>query len=209
MYIKKDRKTLTFPEFRELLPFGGKLNQDNRWLKLASVIPWEELEDEYAKNFSDIGRPALDGRLITGAICIKHKKKISDEEVQEEIQENPYLQAFCGLDSFNTKSLFDRSSLSKLRKRLGEEYFKKMEKAILKILRRNKLINIWGVMVDATVFPSAIRFPTDIWLLNEVRMWLEKNIKAACKMLGIEKRTVRTYPRRAKKEYLNFAKKKR
>ena len=209
MYIKKDRKTLVFPQFNELFPFGGILNQDNRWLKLAALIPWDEIEDEYAKHFSDIGRPALDGRLVTGALCIKHKKKISDEEVQEEIQESPYLQAFCGLDNFTTDALFNRSSLSKLRKRLGEEYFKKLEKGVLKILRKHHLINIWGVMVDATVFPSSIRFPTDIWLLNEVRMWLEKHIKAACKSLGIEKKTVRTYPRRAKKDYLNFAKKKR
>jgi len=209
MYRKKDRKTLPFPEFKELMPFGGVLNQDNRWLKLGALVPWDELEDEYAKYFSDIGRPAKDARLIIGAMLVKYKKKASDEEVRDDIQENPYLQAFCGLTSFNTKTLFDRSSLSKIRSRLGEEYFKKMEKAILKILKKHKLINWRGVMVDATVFPSAIRFPTDIWLLNEVRMWLEKHIKEACRKLDIAKKTIRTYPRRAKIDYLNFVKKKR
>lgn len=96
------------------MPFGGVLNQDNRWLKLAEIIPWDELEDEYAKYFSDIGRPAKDARLILGALCIRHKEKLSDEAVAVHIQENPYMQAFCGLVSFNTKTLFDRSSLSKI-----------------------------------------------------------------------------------------------
>jgi len=110
----------------------------------------------------------------------KIKEKLSDEAAVEHIQENPYMQAFCGFDSFNTKTLFDRSSLSKIKKRLGEEYFKKMGKAILKILKKHKLINCRGVIVDVTVFPSAIRCPTNSWPLNEVRMWLEKDIKAAC-----------------------------
>ncbi len=209
MYRKKDRKTKPFPGFKELMPFGGVLNEDNRWLKLEALVPWDELEDEYAKYFSNIGRPAKDARLIIGAMLVKYKKKASDAEIRDDIQENPYLQAFCGLTSFNTKTLFDRSSLSKIRSRLGEEYFKKMEKSILKTLKKHKLINWRGVMVDATVFPSAIRFPTDIWLLNEVRMWLEKYIKEACKKLDIAKKTIRTYPRKARKDYLNFAKKKR
>ena len=103
MYRKKDRKTIHFPEFKELLPFGGVLNEDNRLLKLGALIPWDELEDEYAKFFSENkGRPAKDARLIIGAMCIRHKEKLSDEAAAEHIQENPYMQAFCGLDSFNT-----------------------------------------------------------------------------------------------------------
>jgi len=43
-----------------LLPFEGKLKKDNRWVKLADVIPWEELEEIYGKKFSaKMGRPAL------------------------------------------------------------------------------------------------------------------------------------------------------
>ncbi|MCT0218470.1 hypothetical protein KQ304_05545 [Synechococcus sp. CS-1329] len=33
------------------LPFGGKLLDDNRWIKLAEVIPWDVLEDGYALQF--------------------------------------------------------------------------------------------------------------------------------------------------------------
>ena len=42
------------------LPFEEKLSQDNRWVIMANLIPWDEFEEEYAKNFSiDMGAPAL------------------------------------------------------------------------------------------------------------------------------------------------------
>jgi hypothetical protein len=40
----------TPPEKFEL-PFEGKLSQDNRWVIMANLIPWDEFEEEYAKNF--------------------------------------------------------------------------------------------------------------------------------------------------------------
>jgi len=36
-YKIKDRKTGNL--FSELMPFGGKLNPDNRWMKLHYIIP--------------------------------------------------------------------------------------------------------------------------------------------------------------------------
>ena len=44
MYRRKDRNQLSFEDF--FLPFGGKLSGDNRWIKLAELIPWDELEDD-------------------------------------------------------------------------------------------------------------------------------------------------------------------
>ena len=33
------------PEFEPFyLPFGGHLDSDNRWVQLAKLIPWEEVE---------------------------------------------------------------------------------------------------------------------------------------------------------------------
>ena len=80
LYRRRDKKTGWL--FKELMPFGGKLNDNNRWLKMEELIPWEELEEEYAKIFSQMGRPAKDAQLVIGAICIKHKEGLSDEEVE-------------------------------------------------------------------------------------------------------------------------------
>ncbi len=33
--------------FEDFLPFVGKLSGGNRWIKLAELIPWDELEDDY------------------------------------------------------------------------------------------------------------------------------------------------------------------
>lgn len=50
VYRPQDRTTrLLFPE---LFPFGGKLDERNRWLRIADLIPWQDLEDEYRKAFS-------------------------------------------------------------------------------------------------------------------------------------------------------------
>ena len=127
MYRRKDRETGYL--FAELFPFGGKLNGNNRWLKIADLIPWDELEDEYEKYFSErMGRPATDGRLVLGALMLRHIKDISDEEIKLQIQESPYLQAFCGFDDFQTGNLFDESSLSRVRKRIGAKFFRELEK---------------------------------------------------------------------------------
>ncbi|NEQ66810.1 MAG: IS5/IS1182 family transposase, partial [Symploca sp. SIO2D2] len=44
-------------------PLEEKLSIDNRWVIMASLIPWSEFEEEYAKNFAeDMGAPALSFR---------------------------------------------------------------------------------------------------------------------------------------------------
>jgi len=92
MYKPKDRKTQVL--FPELFPFGGSLDQRNRWLRIRELIPWQELEYENLKYFSDVGRPAKDAQLILGLLLLKHMTKLSDREIIAEVMENPYMQAF-------------------------------------------------------------------------------------------------------------------
>ena len=37
MYRKRDRDQIMLDDF--ILPFGGKLRADNRWVKLAAMMP--------------------------------------------------------------------------------------------------------------------------------------------------------------------------
>lgn len=126
MYRCKDRKTL--PLFPELFPFGSKLDESNRWLRIAEMIPREELGSEYAKHFSDVGRPATDSQLVIGLLLLKHMTGLSDEGVVEDVLENPYMQAFCGFENFVTEEILDPSTLTKMRERLGLEFFKELER---------------------------------------------------------------------------------
>jgi IS5 family transposase len=49
MYRREHRDQLSFEDF--FLPFTGKLCGDNCWTKLAELIPWDELEDDYIAQF--------------------------------------------------------------------------------------------------------------------------------------------------------------
>lgn len=203
MYRAKDRSETYL--FEELMPFGGQLAEDNRWLKIKALIPWGELESEYASYFSGRGRPALDGRLVIGLFLLKHMTVLSDENVVLELQENVYWQSFCGMEQFETVKKLHKTSLTKIRHKLGVEFTKALEDKTYRVLIEKKIIRGKGMLVDATVMPEKIRFPNDIGLLNDVREWTVGWLKDAAKETGAK---IRTYCRSARKLFLNFAKKK-
>ena len=119
MYRREHRDQLSFEDF--FLPFGGKLSGDNRWIKLADLIPWDELEDDYAAQFcKGFGAPAKPFRMALGALIIKARLGLTDEELVEQIKENPYLQFFIGLESYQYSAPFDPSMMVYFRKRLPE-----------------------------------------------------------------------------------------
>jgi IS5 family transposase len=204
VYRPKDRSTQ--PLFPELFPFGGKLDERNRWFRIAELVPWQDLEDEYRKAFSDIGRPGKDGRLVIGLLLLKHMTGLSDRELVAEILENPYMQAFCGFRSMATEEVLDASTLAKIRKKLGLGFFRYMEQKTYEVLIERRIIRKKGMLLDATVFPEAIKYPNDVGLLNDVREWLVRSIRKLGKTLGVKR--PRTYKRKARQEYLKFAKKK-
>ena len=92
----RSHKQLCLAEFD--WPFQTALDENNRWVKLSQCIPWDDLAQGYYEGLSvREGRPAKDARLVIGAVIIKHKLCLSDEEAVQQIQENPYLQYFVGL----------------------------------------------------------------------------------------------------------------
>ena len=118
-------------------PFERTMDKNNRWVKLSACIPWDELADAYYQSFNTkTGRPAKDSRLVIGAVIIKHKLKLSDEETVAQIQENPYLQYFCGLKGFSIKAPFAPSLLVEIRKRMGIDVFEQLHQAIINQLER-------------------------------------------------------------------------
>ncbi len=203
VYRPQDRTTR--PLFPELFPFGGKLDERNRWLRIANLIPWQDLEDEYRKAFSDIGRPGKDAQLVIGLLLLKHMTGLSDRELVAGILENPYMQAFCGFRSMATEEVLNASTLAKIRGRLGLSFFRHLEEKTYEVLIERRIIRKRGMLLDATVFPEAIKYPNDVGLLNDVREWLVRSIHKLGKALGVKRS--RTYKRKARQEYLKFAKK--
>lgn len=94
-------------------------NDNNRWIKKAELIPWNEIEKEYADLFKGKnGQVAKPLRLALGALLIQIEYGYSDEETALQIHENPYLQFFCGMGGYEDKSPFDPSLMVHFRKRL-------------------------------------------------------------------------------------------
>jgi IS5 family transposase len=122
-----------------------------------------------------------------------------------ELQENVYWQAFCGLEGFVGSKQLDPSSLTKIRHKLGPKYMKELEDKTYRVLIEKKIIKAKGMLVDATVAPEKIKYPNDVGLLNDVREWIVLRLKEVAKETG-EK--IRTYARKARRVYLNFAKRK-
>ena len=78
MYRKYHNGRLTIEEFH--VPFGGTLDSDNYWVIFSSLMPWEDLEETYAPQFSPTtGAPAKPVRLVFGALFIKQRLELTDE----------------------------------------------------------------------------------------------------------------------------------
>jgi hypothetical protein len=75
---------LTIEEFN--VAFGSRLDPENLWVLFFSLMPWEELEKTYApKSSPTIGAPAKPVQLTLGALFIKQRLGLTDEETVEQI----------------------------------------------------------------------------------------------------------------------------
>lgn len=119
MYRKTNQITKQLSLFDFVFPYGD-LDPDNRWVKLAKLIPWHEIENLYAEKFVNNGHPATDVRIAFGTLILKQKLNCSDVELVEQVKENPYLQFFLGANAYSQESMFGASTLVNFRQRLGE-----------------------------------------------------------------------------------------
>lgn len=224
-------KQISIEEFKT--PFYYGLDKNNRWARLAQKIPWDDFAKIYAEVMcEDFGRPALDARIVIGAMIIKYKKGLSDEDTIEEIKENPYLQYFIGYEEFSHKVPFDPSLFVTLRERLGIDAFEQLNQAFIAGVRKAEASQKkeasterkddqdskghkpkepdrqGKLILDASVAPQDIKFPTDLDLLNDSREHTERMIDTLWQP-GKGKRKPRTYRQIARKDYLNVAKRKK
>lgn len=244
-------------------PFEQKLTRENRWVKLAQNIPWDRLVKYYDDLFpSKEGRPPISGRVILGAVIIKHLGDLTDRETVAQIQENMFMQYFLGYSSFTNEEPFSDTLFVEIRQRLSIELLSKINEVIAlhciemqeaktekpqesekkkgnlpsasnsdsdhkgkasgggkeapdgttreqkeEPLAAKK--NKGKLLMDATVAPQHITFPTDLKLLNAARKKSEQLIDLLYNPLLHGSKKVRTYRQVARKCFLNSAKKKR
>ncbi|MGB8364972.1 MAG: IS5 family transposase [Rhizomicrobium sp.] len=142
-------------------------------VKLAQTIDWRFLEERFGAVYSDgPGSPPLPTRLMAGLAILKYTHDLSDEVLCERWVENPYYQYLCGEEFFQHQLVFDRSSLTRWRQRMGEEKLQALIQESLSVATRAgalKPSELSRVIVDTTVQPKNVMFPTDAKLLNRAR----------------------------------------
>ena len=155
-----------------------QINMQHPLVQLTALIDWTEIERTFAMSFtSGRGRPALPSRLVAGLLSLQHTFDASDEAVVNTWVENPYWQYFCGETYLQTELPIDPSSLTRWRKRVGEEGVETLLAASIDAARRGGVIrkaSVQQVIVDTTVMPKAIAHPTDSRLLDKSRQHLVK-----------------------------------
>ena len=223
MYKKAELALLPALDFE--LANGSKLSADNRWVKMAQIIPWSEFESEYAANFpADKGAPAKSFRMALGALIIKEKLGISARETVEQIRENPYLQYFIGQSIYSNELPFDPSLLVHFRKRISPNLINQVNERMVEKIRsitpvkqkkkdsdaKNESPNRRKLIVDATSAPADISYPTDLGLLNGARVHTEKILEILYKQIKEKNhKKPRTYRNIARRDYLAIAKQRR
>jgi len=140
---------------------------------LARKVDWAYLEKTFGEVYRDgPGQPPLPTRLMAGLIILKYTHDLSDEVLCERWVENPYYQFFCGEEFFQHELVLDRSSLSNWRKRMGEEKVKALLQESLSVAVKTDAVKpseFSDVIIDTTVQPKNVMFPTDARLLNRAR----------------------------------------
>ena len=262
MYYSEDKDQVVLAEF--LMPFAGKLDPQNRWVRLSSIMPWDKIEEIYLRTMStETGRKAIPARIAFGAIYIKESENLTDEGCVTAIRENPYMQYFLGLHEFQQEPLFDASMMVHFRKRFPVEDVAKINEYVCtgkwpeagRSVDRNaekttdqaedkddnhddqngqppkgpgsgkpvrgkanpntskkkhaRKKNRGKLIMDATVAPSDIKYPTDIDLLNQCREHLETAIDIMWAVVPHKGHKLPYSAKKARKAYLNISKSKR
>jgi len=160
------------------MPFAAGLDAGNELVRLADMIPWGEIEELCKDVFAEKGRKAYPVRVAVGAILLKEIRRVpGDRPLVELIRENPYAQYFLGFHEFLTKAPFDQSLMPHFRARL-EPKMAGINELVLKAQAEGSAetdttdgtgggdgpgpaANKGKLIVDATVAPADIAYPTD------------------------------------------------
>ena len=195
-----------------ILPFGGHLKEDNRWVQLRKHINWDIVDEEYQRNFKNkvTGQEAYPSSVAFGSLYIQRRLNLTDRELVEQIAENPYMQYFIGYKEYRSERPFDPSLLVTFRKRFPEEVMSRIiERSFIESAKKDnedesdddddrsspgsgggtgagskEPENKGTLIIDATCAPTDIAFPTDLELCDKARRWTETILDRYWILLG-------------------------
>ena len=212
MYFKDD-KQISLYDFGQTA--GMELDPENRWVKMAHKVDWDKIEDKYCGLYcADNGAPAKPIRLAICALLISSIEGLPDERLVLHIQENPYMQYFCGMKEYTRELPFVPSLMVTFRKRFGAKVLGEINEMLFAPEHadddsddNDNRPNSGTLIMDATCAPANITYPQDIKLCNEAREKTEDIVEAMHERGEGEK--PRLDKQRARHEYLKVAKSKK
>jgi transposase, IS5 family len=149
------------------------INLNHELVRLSKTVSWSVIAAKCGEVYSDgPGMPPLPTRLMAGLAILKFTFDLSDEELCARWIENPYFQFFCGEEFFLHQLPFDRSSMTRWRQRMGEERIAALLLESLSVAVKTGAMtpqDTRRVIVDTTVQPKNVMFPTDAKLLHRAR----------------------------------------
>src|SRR5574344_281501 len=215
---------------KDIYPLDN-LSKSNRWVILADNMCWSDIEAEYNKRLKNqkSGAGNKPARLVIGALIIKHLTCLSDEETIVTISENPYMQYLVGLKYFTSNPICSPELFVHVRKRIDDKFFNTLTQSLEKkhsdkdkdnsdgnapISADESTITIdednqkhSGIMkIDATCTDAEVRYPTDVYLLEDANREMERITNKCCDKNSIKK--PHTYRSHTRSAFVMFPKRK-
>lgn len=176
-----DQEKLLTPQwyvFKELLI--GKLYKSIPFTELGQLFP--------KKSISQVGAPAWFSNEGMIAICfLKHYLSLSDRKLIDRINTDWSLQLFCGR-LFQTGQLIkDKNLPSKIRQYLSAYIDIETFQEVLLEHWEDYLEDTHCALLDATVYESYIKYPTDCKLLWDCCVYIFEGMHGICKELNVKR----------------------
>ncbi len=133
---------------------------------LRKIIPWQRIIDKLISYYADNqGRCGTALRTIIAIFIVAKLRLLGDRPVVKQVKENRYIQYFCNVPDKDLRTFMHHSNLTKLRKRFGVKGMEIIESAIFNGLRLAGIIDKDSMLIDSTVLPNDIIYPTDVRLI--------------------------------------------
>ncbi len=152
------------------------LSPDHELVKIRDMLNWKEINKIYKSCFSsDRGNATKNTDLALGAIILQFMYGMTDRRVVEELHDKISFMYFCSTSPEEIKEcrekgkdLIEHSTLVKVRKRLGPKKIKKIEKLVIKGLKKKMKLKGKKLFSDTTAVENNIAYPTEVGLLKRV-----------------------------------------
>lgn len=179
--------------------------RESRLGALHASIPWHELVESFGLKETlkgPTGQFSPQGKLAL--MFLKHYSSVtSDRQLIEQLNGNLDYQFFCDI-SLGTDRIENFKIVSAIRCELSKQLDMDKAQQILYDHWKSSMHNTNEVVMDATCYESAVRYPTDVKLLWESVQWSYEQMVQICAILEIPR--LRTKYLKWLKRYVSYSK---